>query len=148
MRPEDLATASALGIRSKASWGYAPSAMAIFRRELTLDADALRACLAAKVAIRENKMAGYFTLKSSGSTAVELEHMFVDPDFFRSGIGTQLFRLAVGVAREHKATEIQLISDPNAVGFYQKMGARITAEHQSSIADRRIPVMTFTIPTP
>ena len=40
-----------------------------------------------------------------------------------------------------------LISDPNAGGFYENQGARITGEHHSSIPGRTIPIMTIGLRT-
>ena len=147
LQPDDLAEVSALGIRSKASWGYGADEMEIFSGELTLDDSSLAECPTAKVAIRDEQIVGHYTLRRHANAGVELEHMFVDPDHFRHGIGRQLFASALETARAAGAEELMLISDPNAGGFYENQGARITGEHHYSIPGRTIPIMTIGLRT-
>jgi len=47
------------------------------------------------------------------------------------GIGAELFRRAAARARELGGTALELGADPNAVGFYEKVGARVVGEHLS-----------------
>ena len=142
----DLATVSALGIRSKASWGYDESEMEVFSGELSLDENSVADLLDAQVAVGAGgEIVGYFTLRAHDGGAVELEHLFVDPDHFRLGIGRQLLAAAEKAAADAGATGLTIICDPNSTGFYTKHGADIVGKHQSSIAGREIPVLRLCV---
>ena len=134
---------SELGIRSKASWGYDSHQMAVFVEELTLREDDLAQFLDARVAIVGSELIGYCTLKRHSNRNAELEHLFVDPGWFRQGVGTALLQVAVNTARYEGIEDISIVSDPGAVGFYLKHGAKIVGEHQSSIKGRTIPVLSI-----
>lgn len=143
MLPADLVSVSALGIHSKASWGYTSEEMAVFTAELTLSQELLADSITAKVAMVDEEIAGYYTLRKHEDSGIELDYMFVAPEHFHRGIGTKLMIDAMAEARDWKARELTLIADPNAVGFYEKFGAKIIGRHVSSIPNRRIPIMSI-----
>lgn len=53
-----------------------------------------------------------------------LEHLWVEPDSMRAGVGSQLFRHAAERARALGAAAMEWEAEPNALGFYAKMGGR------------------------
>ena len=59
-----------------------------------------------------------------------IENLWVLPVHIGKGIGQQLFRHAVELARERGYKILQLESEPNAVGFYEKMGMRRIGQRQ------------------
>jgi GNAT superfamily N-acetyltransferase len=61
-----------------------------------------------------------------------IEDMWVDPAAMGRGVGTRLFRLAAERARELGASRLEWEAEPNAVGFYEKMGGRHIGERISS----------------
>jgi GNAT superfamily N-acetyltransferase len=117
--------------------------MEIFTEELVLTESALASCAAAMVATTDDQIVGFFVLKAHEGSCLELDFLFVDPNHLHQGIGTLLFETAAAMARDQGMTQLMLISDPNAVEFYQRLGAVVVGEHQSSIADRRIPIMVI-----
>ena len=140
MTVDDLATVSQLGIDSKSSWGYDDDAMRIFSDELTLSRESLVEILDAKVAYKNNQIVGYFTLRNHADGVTELEHLFVQRDQFRKGVGTKLLLSALASARRSGIEALTIIADPHSSGFYEKHGAVRVGDHRSSIAGRVIPV--------
>ena len=136
----DLETVSALGISSKASWGYSAEEMNIFRGELTLSEQDIDGLLAAKVAVIDNEIVGYFTIRKHEDGAVELEHLFVAPHIFRKGVGSALLKEARQAASKLGEPTLTIIADPNSAGFYEQAGATHVGDHNSSIPGRTIPV--------
>jgi ribosomal protein S18 acetylase RimI-like enzyme len=65
------------------------------------------------------------------------------PEFIGLGIGKQLFRHALATARERGYKTLQLEADPNAIGFYEKMGMHKIHEHRSEVdgQPRFLPIM-------
>ena len=53
-----------------------------------------------------------------------LEHLWVEPDMIRRGLGSTLFRFAAVRARELGAVAMEWEAEQNALGFYAKMGGR------------------------
>ena len=52
-----------------------------------------------------------------------LHGLFVDPAYWKHGIGRALFEAAVTYAKEIKAGAIMVYAEPSAEGFYKRMGA-------------------------
>jgi len=67
----------------------------------------------------------------------ELEDLWVDPPHIGSGVGRRLFEHATSVARAAGASAIELDADPNAVGFYERMGAVTVGATASTIIPGR-----------
>ena len=142
-RPEEADAVSALAIRSKAHWDYTAEQMAVFRDELTMGPDELRANHA-HVAEADGVLLGFFTLcPAEEGAALELQHLFVDPDRLARGTGTRLFQKACAVAVSLDETRLVIMSDPNAAGFYQKLGCTLEREIPSSIPGRTIPYFSL-----
>jgi GNAT superfamily N-acetyltransferase len=52
-----------------------------------------------------------------------LHSIYVDPPFWRRGVGRVLFGAAVAQARVLKAGAIMIYAEPSAEGFYKRLGA-------------------------
>lgn len=74
-----------------------------------------------------------------------LEDLWVEPESIGSGVGTQLFRHAVERARELGASMLEWEADPNAVGFYERMGGRRIRDSEVSEFGRVLPVMALNL---
>jgi predicted N-acetyltransferase YhbS len=140
MTPGDLATVSKLGIASKRSWGYDANQMSVFANELTLSPEAFEGLLVAEVACLGPDIVGYYTIRQHADGIVELEHLFVAPQRFHQGLGRRLFRNAMNQAALRGVAKLTIIADPNSAGFYERLGAKKTGDHRSSIPGRIIPI--------
>lgn len=140
MTPGDLAIVSQLGIESKRSWGYDADQMSVFAKELTLSPESLSGLLVAEVACLAGEIVGYSTIRRHPDGIVELEHLFVAPERFHQGIGRTLFFSAKDQAALRGIARLTIIADPNSAGFYEKLGAIKSGDHQSSIPGRVIPI--------
>ncbi|HUP67876.1 MAG TPA: GNAT family N-acetyltransferase [Sphingomicrobium sp.] len=60
----------------------------------------------------------------------ELDGLFVEPPFWRSGVGSALVEKATNEAR-NKGLALGVIASPNALGFYQRCGFSIEGEAQT-----------------
>ena len=115
--------------------------MAVFTEELTHNSDLITASLEAIVACVDEKIVGYFTLIRRDDDSIELDFMFVLVESMGQGIGRAMMHEAIRLARSYEAEHLWLIADPQAVGFYEKFGAKQVSNHQSRIPGRTIPVM-------
>lgn len=77
----------------------------------------------------------------------DLSRLFVEPSAIRTGVGRTLFDAAVTLARERGGTRLSILSDPFAVGFYERLGAaRIGDAPSDAIPGRRIPLLEYRLP--
>ncbi|MEQ8292050.1 MAG: GNAT family N-acetyltransferase [Roseovarius sp.] len=142
--PADLPELSALCLRSKAHWGYDAVFMAACREELTLTGQDIETS-ALTVAWRDGALAGVAQVKPEANGA-EIWKLFVDPPHMGTGVGRQLFDWCVAEARKLEAAELRIEADPEAVPFYQRMGAKIAGSAPSgSIPGRRLPLLRYTL---
>ena len=53
---------------------------------------------------------------------LELEDLFVDPDWMRRGVGRHLVRDVVALAGQDHVDLAEVTANPNAPSFYEKVG--------------------------
>lgn len=135
---QDVRQISELAIRSKSHWDYTPDQMTVFRNELTMTPNQLDSRIAFAIE-HGSGLLGFYTIVKCDDGAAELEHLFIDPEHLRCGLGTQLLRHATAHSRSHGIQKIVVASDPNAAGFYEHHGARLIKQIPSSIPGRTIP---------
>jgi GNAT superfamily N-acetyltransferase len=75
---------------------------------------------------------GFYAIVMRGEKA-ELEHMWVKPQSIGTGIGKELLMHAMETAAFLSAAALEISSDPNAEGFYKRMGAKRIGEIASEI---------------
>jgi len=121
--------------------------MSVFRRELTLSEESIQELIASEVAVINDEIVGYFTIRKHADKVVELEHLFVAPTMFRQGVGSTLLRKARETALSLGEPTLTIIADPNSAGFYERAGAVFVGDHQSSISGRTIPIYELSTTT-
>ncbi len=90
---------------------------------------------------------GFYALVGRGSV-LELEHLWVAPEFIGRGAGRALLEHAMGRASSLGAEALRIEADPNAEGFYRRMGAERTGESAYEIEghSRVLPLMALKLP--
>lgn len=134
----ECALLTELCVRSKAKWGYDRDFLERCRGELTVDPSAVESGLL-QVAARGETVVGIAELSVDGDNA-EIEKLFVEPVASDAGVGRLLMRWAVDTAKQAGLRKIVIDSDPNAAGFYRRVGAVDNGEVASvSIPGRTLP---------
>ena len=139
--PEEAVTLSQIAFSAKAYWGYPKRWLEIWKPQLTLSPEYLEEN-ENWVTVDDDKPIGFYTLQEKGSNAW-LENLWVSPEFIGKGVGKMLFFHAVELSRQHGYKTLQLEADPNAFGFYEKMGMHKIGERQSEVEGqpRILPIM-------
>lgn len=114
---------------AKAHWGYDEALVRSWADSIDVDDG--------RILLVEDE--GWASLIPQGETCV-LEDLWVLPEAMGRGLGTRLFGRAVERARELGATRLEWDAEPNAIGFYEKMGGRHLRDHVSEWG-RVLPVM-------
>lgn len=92
----------------------------------------------------QGNTAGFYSVVNSQGD-VYLDHMFLRPSFMRKGVGTALIIDMISNMRENGIKVVKVYVDPNAEGFYIKMGAKLEKWVESSIKGRQLPIYRFDI---
>ena len=135
---------SELCLRSKAYWGYDAAFMAACVPALTLTPDDLDAGPFV-VAESHGRAAGLAQITGTPN-AMEIDLLFVDPEFIGTGCGRILFDWCVEQAADLGAETLRIEADPGAAPFYEKMGAvRIGDAPSTAIEGRRLPLLEMSL---
>jgi GNAT superfamily N-acetyltransferase len=90
---------------------------------LDLSPDRLRGSHAA-VAEAGGRVIGWAEVLPPAGGVSLLDHLWVEPGSMRTGVGSRLFRDAGERARALGAAVMEWEAEPNALGFYVRMGGR------------------------
>ena len=72
-----------------------------------------------RVAVDDGAIVGF-----SAMIGPELDGLFVEPDAWKGGIGRALIADVLAWARAEGMRQIEVTANPNALGFYEKVGFR------------------------
>jgi GNAT superfamily N-acetyltransferase len=143
--PGEAALLSRLCMRSKAHWGYDAQFLERASRSLEIDPaaiDAGRVFVAIGAGGGVLGVADCCALPEPGS--FDLLHLFVEPSSLRQGVGRALFAAACTWCVTQGGRKLLIQSDPNAVLFYQRLGARPIGETPSdALPDRMLPLLEY-----
>ncbi len=130
--PQDAGELTEIALAAKRHWGYPERWIELWREALTIT-PRLAAEGEVWVAEEGGRKLGFYALSASGR---ELEHLWVVPERIGEGVGQSLFSHALSRAAELGAETILIESDPNAEGFYARMGAVKIGERVSELDGR------------
>jgi GNAT superfamily N-acetyltransferase len=144
VEPRDAGRLREIFTAAKGSWGYDPALVGEAAADLDVSPEALKA-REIYVADVGGKPVGFVSLIARPDACL-LDDLWVDPAWIGRGIGRLLFNHATDCAREAGAPRLEWESDPNAVGFYEKMGGKYLRDSQPTIWGRVVPVMGLELP--
>ncbi len=139
---DEAATLTRIALDAKRHWGYPEHWIQHWEADLTISPEFIRDNHV-YVAEEDGQLRGFYALCVTGQKA-ELEHMWVTPASIGTGIGKELFLDAMERAAALEVDAVELTADPNAAGFYRRMGATEIGETESAIdgQTRKLPRMT------
>lgn len=144
--------------RSKAHWGYDPELLRRWSDDLAITPEDIRrdAVVIAELGDDpDRRIAGFARITRGARTQLDrpaagrLNDLWVEPGDIGAGVGRALFDAACEVARTLPADQLLIVADPNAEGFYLRMGARRIGEEASEVVDgRRLPILLVDLHRP
>ena len=130
-RIEEAAALTRIAIDAKRYWGYPEHWIQHWQADLTISPEFIDSN-EVYVAEDEDELRGFYALIVRDNKA-ELEHMWVAPQHIGKGVGKELFINAMERASSLKVSAVEISSDPNAEGFYERLGAEKIGETVSEI---------------
>ena len=124
--PDDFERVRELTFESKAHWGYDRDLVRRWADGLGFEDAEER-----WVAEVDGEISAWAGLVPPANGVAVLDDLWVDPDRMGHGLGARLFRVAADRARELGAERLEWGAEPNAVGFYEKLGGRKLRDHVS-----------------
>lgn len=122
----EAALLTTIALEAKRYWGYPEHWIKHWEADLTITAEFIRDNHV-YVAESDGEVRGFYALCVTGDAA-ELEHMWVTPACIGTGIGKELFLDAMERAAALEVRGVEISADPNAAGFYERMGAQQIGE--------------------
>ncbi len=143
--PDQSARLTEIAHAAKRHWGYPERYIVAWKDELTLTPEFIADQRVYTVSVC-GEVVACCALVIDGAQA-SIEHMWVLPAQIGTGIGRQLFEHVVAETRRAEVTELEIVSDPNAAGFYARIGAVKTGDYRSELEGREriLPIYTLRI---
>ena len=138
----EVAVLRSICLQSKRSWGYSDEFMTRFSEQTIIDADSISTDYVV-VASQGETIIGWLRILTNRAPMI-LDDLWVLPTVFGKGVGRLLFTEAISVAKELGQSEFELDSDPNAQGFYERMGCIKVGETFTSMG-RYVPRMRYAV---
>lgn len=100
----------------------------------------------ARVAVdASGRVLGFSVVLAIADGRCELDDLFVEPDRMRRGIGRILVHDVAARARAAGAQYVDVIANPNALGFYSRLGFEVTGRAATRFGEA--PRMTLDLTT-
>ena len=129
--PAEAGLLTEIAHAAKRHWGYPENWIREWKSDLTITPEFI-ATNEMYVAVNREEILGCCAIAFSESL-VELEHMWIRPEHMGNGVGRTLFMYVKERAASLEIPALELSSDPNAEGFYRRMGATRIGEARSEI---------------
>ena len=141
VNPDEAEALSRIALSAKRHWNYPDRWMQIWTPQLTFTPESIEKNESWAAEMDSAPIAFYTLLNKDGNAWVE--NMWVLPEYIGQGVGKQLFLHVLSRSREMGCEALQLEADPNAVGFYEKMGMYEIGERHSEMEGqpRILPIM-------
>ncbi len=143
--PEDAEALTRVAFAGKRHWGYPKRWIQQWTESLTITPEFVRNN-EVHAAVEDERAVGFYALVGEGHR-IELEHLWISPEYIGKGVGRLLFEHVLLKAASLGAETVQLEADPNAEGFYRRMGAERVGENVYEIEGQRrvLPVMAVEV---
>jgi GNAT superfamily N-acetyltransferase len=144
---EDAEVLTRIAFAAKRYWGYPERWIERWSEGLTITPEFVSNS-EVYAALSGGEPFGFYALTGTGRE-LELEHLWVSPAWIGTGAGRLLFEHAMDTAASRGASSVEIEADPNAEGFYLRMGARRVGENVYEIEGQRrvLPLMAVELPT-
>jgi N-acetylglutamate synthase-like GNAT family acetyltransferase len=141
---EDTEILTDITKKSKSHWGYSNEQMESWSSQLTISKNYVEANNVYKLVLND-LLVGYYAYVVLEENGVQLDNLFVLPEYIGSGLGTFLMNDFLEKCNALKFQKVVLNADPNSEKFYKKHGFKTVGHIETSIKDRFLPIMELNL---
>jgi len=143
--PEHTDQLTQITIAAKRHWNYPEKWMQLWIPVLTISTEYISEN-ETWIVLAGDQPVAYYSLKQNDGS-LWLDNLWVLPENMGQGIGGALFAHALERGRVRGFSNLKIEADPNAVSFYETMGARRVGEHHDEVdgQPRILPVMEINL---
>jgi ribosomal protein S18 acetylase RimI-like enzyme len=143
--PDEAASLSKIALAAKAHWGYPERWLEIWMPQLTFSPEYFKQN-ESWVAEEKGLPIAFCTLQEKDGNAW-IGNLWVSPECIGKGVGKTLFSHVARLSGQRGYQILRLEADPNAVGFYEKMGMRRIGERHAEVEGhpRVLPIMEISL---
>jgi GNAT superfamily N-acetyltransferase len=120
--PDQAEALTEIAHAAKRHWGYPDAWVRLWSPSLTITPEFIEKH-ETYVAWMDERPAGFCAISQEADNA-SLEHLWVKPVYIGKGIGAALFNHILARCKNLAVQVLKIESDPNAQGFYERMGAK------------------------
>lgn len=140
----DSETLTNIAIKSEAYWGYDSDFMERFKKAYKITEDFISNNPTFVIREDENVVGFYGVIIAEDETS--LEYLFIEPKSIGKGYGKALWNHMINTCKKLDVKKIEIVSGPQAKGFYTKLGAVPAGEVASLvIKGRKVPRLIYTM---
>ncbi|MCH4566768.1 GNAT family N-acetyltransferase [Bacillus sp. ES1-5] len=133
---------SELALHSKATWNYSEEFILACKGDLTVTEEYIKNNFV-YVLENDNTKIGFFSFLRDDNA---LDFLYIHPRYKGKGYGKILWEYVIEQANELGIKSFTVDSDPNAKGYYLKMGAKLIGETPSTVCkDRLLPLLKYDV---
>lgn len=143
-RAQHISEMNEVILSAKGHWGYSQEMMDVWLPDLIVD-EVVLASRHFWVLENEGRIAGVFSISVDAEQCCELEDFWVLPELMGKGAGRIMFGFIQNWLQIQQLSELVIVSDPHAKGFYERMGAEEVGYQPSLPEGRKLPVMRYVL---
>ncbi|RZJ70563.1 GNAT family N-acetyltransferase [Flavobacterium sp.] len=137
---EDCEMLSKIAKHSKQNWGYPIDRMLLWNDDLTLTSDYISQNHVYKI-YDQSQLIGFYSIIDG--EIPEVDHLWLTPENQRKGYGSSVFAQIRKTIQQLGKPVFQLIAEPHAKGFYDKMNGIAKSRFESKIPGRFLEIYEF-----
>jgi GNAT superfamily N-acetyltransferase len=135
-KAEDADTLTQIAHAAKRHWRYPEIWIAAWRDTLTMRPEFITTNVA-YIAVEKQRPVGFYVLTKEPDS-LHLDHLWILPSSMGRGVGRALFEHAAAEVNRLGLRSMKIEADPNAEGFYKRMGAvRVGMSASETCGQRR-----------
>lgn len=148
----DAKVLTEISFSAKRYWNYPEDFYEKWKDELTITENYIKYNIVFTAHVN-NDIVGFYSIvknpqdQSFGKVFMKagywMDHIFIRPEYIKQGIGSKLIDHLKRFCKDNEIYNLTIFVDPNAKGFYEKIGATFKYMSESNIENRQIPVFEF-----
>ena len=139
---EDHTFLSETAINSKRFWGYSSEQINLWRPDLVISKEYILRNKVVKV-YDHDEFIGFFGVKLDENNEAEIDHLWLIPEKIKKGYGRLIFHHILEHLRSDGHKSATLVAEPNAKGFYAKMGGKVIGNIKGKVSDRYLDIYEY-----